>query len=425
MSGVGRRGVLGGVAATGIAGAALAVAAKHGLDADQARADEPAGAGGDLVHPFRGAHQQGIVTPAQDAMHTVAFDVTTPSRAALVDMLTRWTAAVEQMTRGELIGGEPEANPFLPPKDTGEAWGYPAAGLTVTVGFGATLFRTAEGEDRFGIAERIPAVLAAGTPGFRGDALRPEESGGDLVVQVCADDAQVCLHAVRNLTRLAFGTARLRWSQIGYGRTSSTSTAQSTPRNLFGFKDGTANLTAEAGDAELARHLWVQPDDDAGDWLAGGTYLAARKIHMSLEIWDRVGLAEQERIIGRDKRHGAPLSVPAPTEADESVEPALDGGMIDARAHVAVVHPTRHGGARMLRRGYNYTDGHDAMGRLDAGLYFMAFVRDPAVQFHPVLAAMTSSDLLQEYLQTRSDVLVAVLPGVREGERHWGQALLA
>ena len=30
----------------------------------------------------------------------------------------------------------------------------------------------------------------------------------------------------------------------------------------------------------------------------------------------------------------------------------------------------------MLRRGYNFTDGTDGLGRLDAGLFFLAFVRD-------------------------------------------------
>ncbi len=39
-------------------------------------------------------------------------------------------------------------------------------------------------------------------------------------------------HALRNLTRMAKGTAGLRWSQLGFGRTSTTSEAQETPRNL-------------------------------------------------------------------------------------------------------------------------------------------------------------------------------------------------
>ena len=68
------------------------------------------------------------------------------------------------------------------------------------------------------------------------------------------------------------GTAKMRWSQTGYGRTSSTSVAQETPRNLFGFKDGTNNIKAEDPADQLNEHLWVQPGDDARrPWMAGGT----------------------------------------------------------------------------------------------------------------------------------------------------------
>ena len=95
------------------------------------------------------------------------------------------------------------------------------------------------------------------------------------------------MHAVRNLARIAFGRASVRWSQLGFGRTSSTSTSQSTPRNLLGFKDGTMNLKAEEPE-RLDEHVWVPPGaDPKGDWLAGGTYLVARRINMTIETWDR------------------------------------------------------------------------------------------------------------------------------------------
>ena len=97
----------------------------------------------------------------------------------------------------------------------------------------------------------------------------------------------------------------MKWSQVGYGRTSSTSVDQETPRNLFGFKDGTNNIKAEDSTEQLNEHLWVQSGDDAGSWMAGGTYYVARRIHMFAEIWDRIRLIEQEQIMGRDKRYGA------------------------------------------------------------------------------------------------------------------------
>ena len=143
-----------------------------------------------------------------------------------------------------------------PPDDTGEAIGLPAAGLTITFGFGPSLFRD-QGKDRFGLAARQPAALRR-LPHFPADNLDPARSDGDLCVQACADDPQVAVHAVRNLARIAFGRAALRWSQLGFGRTSTTSTSQTTPRNLFGFKDGSHNIKAEQPD-DLDTHVWVKP----------------------------------------------------------------------------------------------------------------------------------------------------------------------
>ena len=115
---------------------------------------------------------------------------------------------------------------------------------------------------------------------------------------------------MRNLVRMGFGVVSVRWSQLGFGRTSSTSRSQVTPRNLFGFKDGTANITSEDG-AALDEHVWVAPSDVSGGaaWMAGGSYLVARRIRMHIEVWDRSPLLDQEQTIGRDKRRGAPIGL--------------------------------------------------------------------------------------------------------------------
>ena len=386
-----------------------------------------------LSYPFRAEKQQGILTPAQDNMFTAAFDVTTTDRQALIGLLQDWTVAAEQMSAGDLVGGVPDANAELPPKDSGEVWGYPASGLTITFGFGATLFVDSDGKDRFGLKDKMPAILKEGVPKFANEALHADASDGDLLVQACANDPQVAVHAIRNLTRIAFGTAKLRWGQIGYGRTSSTSTQQETTRNLFGFKDGTNNIKSEDPQKELEKHLWVQSGDDpaSDSWLAGGTYFVARKIHMYLEIWDRVSLAEQEDIIGRDKRFGAPQSVAEPdtdeefTPLDFSAQNAEGAPAIDARAHVAIVAPEHNKGAKMLRRGYNFTDGNDSLGRLDAGLFFISFVRDPRTNFYPILKTMAQKDLLTEYLQHRASALFAIPPGVGTGDTMIGQKLFS
>ena len=376
------------------------------------------------TYPFRGDHQAGITTPAQDNMFTAAFDVSTTDVEELKTLLSDWAVAAEQMTAGELIGGQPSSNKQLPPKDTGEAWGYKPNGLTITFGVGKGLFVDADGKDRFGLAAKMPAILKEGMPSFSGDQLHAAQSDGDLLIQACSNDAQVCVHAIRNLTRIAFGTATLRWSQVGYGRTSSTSVDQETPRNLFGFKDGTNNIKAEDPADQLNEHLWVQPGDDAAaSWMAGGTYYVARRIRMLAEVWDRLRLIEQEQTMGRDKRYGAPLSIANPTKASEeftAVDYAAknDKGdtLVPADAHIAVVSPEQNQGRRMLRRGYNYTDGSDSLGLLQTGLFFIAFVRDPRTNFYPILDRMTRSDALQEYLKHEASALFAIPPGIKEGD---------
>ncbi|MFG1953602.1 iron uptake transporter deferrochelatase/peroxidase subunit [Micromonospora sp. NPDC048830] len=413
------------LAGAGVAGAAGVAAGAGALlrgPADHASADPGAAAG---AVPFHGEHQSGITTPAQDRLHFVAFDVVTKDRARLVDLLQEWTAAAARVTAGKdagvlgAVGGVPEA----PPDDTGEALGLPPSQLTLTVGFGPTLFRDAQGRDRFGIADRRPPALAD-LPHFAGDALRPEISGGDLCVQACANDPQVAVHAIRNLARIGMGVVSVRWSQLGFGRTSSTSRDQATPRNLFGFKDGTANLKAE--DAGLLRdQLWVQPGDGP-DWMTGGSYLVTRKIRMLIETWDRSPLAEQEQIVGRTKGTGAPLGGAGEFDEPDFAAKGDDGQPVIAQAaHVRLAHPAQNDGARLLRRGYNFVDGSDGLGRLDAGLFFIAYQRDPRRQFVPIQTRLSRQDAMNEYLRHVSSGLFACPPGVRDGGDHWGRALFA
>ncbi|MBC7373887.1 MAG: Dyp-type peroxidase, partial [Frankiales bacterium] len=256
----------------------------------------PSLAGATLV-PFHGPHQAGITTAVQGHLHVASFDVTTTDRSALVALLQRWTRAAEQLTAGREVGEGATGAPLAPPDDTGEALGHDAARLTLTFGVGPSLF-----DDRFGLAARRPAALAD-LPAFPKDALDPARCGGDLFVQACADDPQVAVHAIRTLSRLAAGAAAVRWAQLGFGKASATTTDGPTPRNLFGFKDGTANLTGTDA-AGLDEHVWAGADDG---WMTGGSYLVARRIRMTIETWDRTSLAEQERVTGRTKREGAPL----------------------------------------------------------------------------------------------------------------------
>ncbi len=372
---------------------------------------------------FEGTYQAGIVTPAQDRLHFAAYDVTTEDRAELVALLKEWTAAARAMTAGREIGdGAVAGSPYAPPDDTGEAMGLPPSRLTITVGFGPGLFEDDDGRTRFGLQDQRPPALAP-LPHFIGDDLRPERSGGDIAIQACADDPQVAVHAIRNLTRIAFGRAELRWSQLGFGRTSSTTADQITPRNMFGFKDGTQNIKSDQTD-HLDEWVWVA-DGDGPDWLAGGSYLVARTIMMRVETWDREQLVAQEEIIGRTKGSGAPLS-----GGDEFTEPDFDATTDEGElaipeiAHVRLAHPSMHHGARLLRRGYTFVDGNDDLGQLAAGLFFLAYQRNPQTQFVPIQQALAGSDIMNEYIVHIGSAVFACPPGV-DGSGWWGETLLA
>ncbi|WP_173099777.1 iron uptake transporter deferrochelatase/peroxidase subunit [Actinomadura verrucosospora] len=397
----------------GFSGASLVVGAAAGAGLDRVASADTGKGGADAAVPFHGAHQAGIATAVQDRLHFAAFDVTTDDRGKLVQMLKDWTQAAADMTAGRAIGGGaiPKVE-VAPPDDTGEALGLPASRLTLTIGFGPGLFEK-DGKDRFGIKARRPAALVD-LPRFSGENLDPDRSGGDICVQACADDPQVAVHAIRNLARIGMGVVAVRWSQLGFGKTSSTTPDAQTPRNLFGFKDGTENIGTN-DTALLDKHVWAGRGDGS-DWMAGGSYLVARRIRMHIETWDRTSLREQEDVFGRTKSEGAPVG-----GKKERDKPVL--ARMKPNAHVRLAHPDANGGARILRRGYSFTDGSDGLGRLEAGLFFIAFQRDPRTGFIKIQESL-ASDAMNEYVQHVGSGIFACPPGVKEGG-YWGETLFA
>jgi deferrochelatase/peroxidase EfeB len=402
-----RRALLGTAAAGGVAGAA------GGFAIGQADANDDS----DQTVEFHGAHQAGITTPSQDRLHFAAFDLTTKDPKELVDLLRTWTQASERMTGGRRAG--PDAGRLTPPQDTGEAVGLHPARLTITIGFGPSLF-----DKRFGLSKLRPEQLRE-LPPISGDELNPDISDGDICVQACADDPQVAFHAVRNLTRLASGVAVMRWCQLGFGRTARTSDSQATPRNLMGFKDGTNNILAQ--DTErLNEHVWV--GSEAPGWMRGGSYLVARRIRMLIEAWDRDYLSDQEAVFGRQKVTGAPLGGVKERDVPDFAARNGDTGepMIATDAHIRLVSHENNNGVKILRRGYSYTDGmFSDSGELDAGLFFIAFQRDPRTQFVPLQRKLSASDALNEYIEHVGSGLYACPPGATGPDDFWGKALFA
>lgn len=405
--GLSRRGLMGLALGAGAAGVALG--AGGGVVGGMALGRDQAQAATDAVAPASGIHQPGITTPVQDHLHFAAYDMMArTTRDDLAELLADWTYAATRMMQGldvsatGAVGGSPEA----PPDDTGEALGLPASNLTITFGFGPSLF-----DSRFGLEGQRPAGLER-LPAFLGDDLDPLRSDGDLCIQACADDPQVAVHAIRNLSRIAFGRATMRWSQLGFGRTSKTTSDQATPRNLFGYKDGTANILAD-DTAALDANVWVSASEGPA-WLAGGSYLVARRIAMLIETWDRTRLAEQDRVVGRDKAKGAPLSGGDEfTPPDFSATGPAGTPAIDARSHVRLAHPDNNGGIRILRRGYNFVDGTTDLGRLNAGLFFLSFQKSP--DSFVTLQKALSTDAMGEYLRHVGSGLWAVPPAPAAG----------
>ncbi|MEV6049458.1 iron uptake transporter deferrochelatase/peroxidase subunit [Streptomyces sp. NPDC052107] len=396
----------------GGAGLALGAAAAGGAVAMARTGDDmdPAAAETGGAVEFHGAHQAGIATPVQDRLHFAAFDVKTDDREEFVRMLKDWTAAARRMTAGKPVGeGAFDGLAEAPPDDTGEAMGLKPSRLTLTIGFGPSLF------DRFGLKDRRPEALVD-LPKFPGDNLEKARTGGDLCIQACADDPQVAVHAVRNLARIGFGKVAVRWSQLGFGKTSSTTPDAQTPRNLFGFKDGTRNIAGTETD-RLKRFVWVGDGDDQ-DWMTGGSYLVARRVRMNIETWDRTSLQEQEDVFGRDKREGAPVG-----KAKEHDAPFLKAMKPDA--HVRLAHPDSNNGITILRRGYSFTDGTDGLGRLDAGLFFLAYLRDVRQGFIPLQRKLSAHDALNEYIQHVGSAVFAIPPGVRDADDWWGRSLFS
>jgi deferrochelatase/peroxidase EfeB len=380
-------------------GAALLRAGEAGSDAAQAAPAE-------TVVPFHGSHQAGILTPAQRHVRFASYDLQVSSAGELRSLMQDWTAAAELMTAGRPLGPL-SSNQLQPPVDTGEAEELSAERLTLTFGFGPGLF------EKVGLRSLMPEQLAP-LPHFAFDDLDPATTGGDICVQACADDAQVAFHAVRNLTRIGFGRAAARYVQTGF---LGLPGGGATPRNLMGFRDGTANPKSSDA-AMMTSNVWADAADGQA-WMHGGSYLVSRRIRIQLEAWDRTPIGEQETIFGRHRTSGAPIGG---TAEHDTVDPAR----LPPHAHIRLANPRtpETESQRILRRGYNFDDGMvPGLTQTDAGLFFLAYQRDPRKQFVPIQTRLAAADRLNEYILHTGSGLWAVPPGIDRGG-YVGESLL-
>ncbi|WP_053374157.1 iron uptake transporter deferrochelatase/peroxidase subunit [Paenibacillus sp. FJAT-27812] len=399
------------MAGVGGAGLLLGATGMGGLFSVQERssakpASKAAKADSGQIVDFYGAHQAGITTPPQDFIVFAAFDLTANSLDDVRKLFQAWTAAAAAMTSGEMLGSNNE-NLNLPPSDTGEAEGLSPSRTTITFGVGASFF-----DGRYGLAGKRPAALAD-LPAFGGDELREEWSGGDIGVQVNANDLQIAFHAIRNLARIARGKAVLRWTQEGFQRTSGADPAGATPRNLMGFKDGTNNPDV-SDEAEMKKVVWAAASDGT-PWMDQGSYMVVRRIRVRIEVWDRSTLGDQEATFGRHRNSGAPIgSVHETDKIDLDKKDEKGKPVIPMNSHIRLAHGD--GSVKILRRSFSYSSGMDhKTGQLDAGLLFICFNRDSRKQFIPMQQKLGQSDLLNEYIVHTGSAMFACFPGVRQG----------
>jgi deferrochelatase/peroxidase EfeB len=363
--------------------------------------------------PFHGPWQAGIVNPPPPAACFVSFNVTATSRAELIELLGTLTERARFLTQGGLPANP---GPVQPPSDSGTLGPeVPADGLTVTVGFGATLF-----DDRFGIADRKPIHLAEMTS-FPNDNLNPNLCGGDLLLQICAGSQDTAIHALRDIAKHTRGGMQILWRMDGFV---SPPRPAGVPRNHMGFMDGIANPNVT--DAEVAnRLLWVMPGIGEPAWAVGGSYHACRIIRMFIEFWDRVSLNEQQTMIGRYRASGNVLGTSSLTALpDFAADP--HGKTIPLNAHIRLANPrtTESEDSRIFRRGYNYDNGVDLAGNLDMGLIFNAFQQNLVRQFIANQTRLIGEPMV-DYISPIGGGYFFAVPGVRNTSDWYARALFA
>ena len=380
-------------AGIGGAGLALGVSGASAFFANKAQEEKKISDGGEEIS-FYGEHQAGITTPMQKNIYFVVLDLHSTDKEEVIQMFKDWTDYSSKLVDGELVKKD-GSNALLPPSDTGETVGLNPYRLTLTFGVSADFLK------KMGLEKKRPKEFRD-LPPFPKEQLQEKYTGGDIVIQACADDEQVAFHAVRNLVRKARNTVTMKWSQSGFA---AIGDRMSTPRNLFGFKDGTANVTKEK---DFDKVIWT----DSDDWMNGGTYMAVRRIQMFLETWDRTNLQEQENTFGRYKESGAPFG-----KKDEFDEVDLDLLPVDSHVRLA-----KEVNKPIYRRSYSYSDGIvDKTGQFDTGLLFLAFQKNPD-SFVKVQTNLGAEDKMNEYVTHIGSGLFACFAGVKKGE-YLGQKL--
>lgn len=311
----------------------------------------------------------------QQFLTVAGCDVIARNREELEAMLRELTKfAREQMLR------PPSSSQLQPAQMVPKTWR-----VTITIGLGATLFVTANGDDRFNLRGLRPRELKI-PPSILGDAkeLDPAKSQNDLIVVVASDHTYVNVSILRQLAHGRVPGLWVKWVEQGFDRPDR--------KEFLRFDDGIDNLRNDTDARELDSHVYVQARDGEPDWCVNGSYLVYRKIRESVRAWDKLMHDAQEHMIGRRRGTGEPLS--RERTGPRNMTPVfpqppnpLDGPL---NAHIRKVQPRRGGtdlfgeedlSRRFLRRPYPFFEGIDADGQMRVGLHFLAYMRNVTRQF--------------------------------------------
>lgn len=385
------------------AGAGTAVTAT-GLNAANRRTDSAPVQAGSQVVDFHGANQAGIYRPAvQQAQACFAsFEVLSRGRAELKALLQILTIKASRLSTGWAAGASP-ANSSVLGEDV------PADSFTMTVGLAGSVFDN----PAYGLAHQKPVGLTS-MKVFPNDIPDPAWTGGDLILQLCADSIDMIHYALRDIARSTRGLMRPRWKINGFH---SMPRPSGSPRNLFGYKDGIVNHAPEES------LVWITKDSGQPDWAVGGTFLVVRLIRMRVEFWDGVRLGKQDNMIGRHRATGAPLGAVNETDTpDYANDPK--GQTIPLDAHIRLANPRTKDTdrSRFLRRGYNYDLGLDPDGNLQAGLIFAAYQQNIQHQFEATQIRLINEPMT-DYIQPFGGGYFIALPGVTNPDSHLGATL--
>jgi deferrochelatase/peroxidase EfeB len=402
----------------GTAAGVVAAAGGSLLDGGAALAEGTSGdrASGSLI-PFHGYHQAGILTPPQRTGMFASFDVTASDRQGLMELFRTLTARARFLAAG---GTGPKASPDAPPPDSGILGpGVVPDDLTITVGVGASLF-----DGRYGLGARKPAQLVTMTP-FQHDDLDPTLSQGDLLLQVCAGSRDSTVHAMLDILDHTKGAMKERW-RFHCQRNPPRPTG--IPRDWFGFKDGISGPDTTST-AQMNQVVWAQPKTAEPAWAAGGTYQAVRVVHFNLEAWQKVPVAQQERIFGRRKISGAPMyavSDDAPDTLDPIYTNDPQGLITPLNSHIRLANPQTPDTAAtstILRRSYDYERSPDVDGGLDLGHVFCCFQRE--LNTYIAMQTRLEGEALVPYISPRGGGYFFALPGVRDDQDYYARGLLS